>query len=160
MKATSLQSGSRAITGHTNERAFNGAQWHGLLDALLQLSVDLNNAIPEWAPDISDAETLEDAWDAWRSHESRFLEQVHATAKEWVQTRRLPNLPSEVLYYLGLRHRAALNFVEGSFVSTERGPTSLLSFPSVSIQGFVEWLLTEWGDEHAIYLAFPEAAQS
>lgn len=156
----SLKPNPCAITGNAKDKALNGAQWHGLLEALLQLAADLACAIPEWTPDLSHAETFEDAWDAWRSHESRLLEQIHAAAKAWVQTRRLPNSTSEVLYYLSLRHRAALNFVETSFLSTERGPMSLIAFPPVSIPTFAEWLLTEWGDEHAIYLALPEATQS
>lgn len=161
MSASSLQS---IAAGEVDEKAVNGAKWHALLEVLLQLRKSFNQACAQnpgpWVPDISPYELLEDACDAWRDHESGFLDQIHSTAREWVRTRRLPNLPSEVLYYLGLRHQAALNFVETSFLSTERGQSSLIPFPSVSLQGFAEWLLIEWADTHVIYLAFPEMTQS
>ncbi|MBW8780511.1 MAG: hypothetical protein JF599_01285 [Verrucomicrobia bacterium] len=154
-----------ATIGATNERAFNGAKWHELLSDLLELHSSLRLADEQsasgWAPDLSHAEAWDDAWDVWRHHESRFLGQIHATAKEWVRTHRLPDLPAEIVYYLGLRYRAAINLVESSFLSTaEQGPSSLISFPPVPTTDVAEWLLTEWGDAHAIYLAFPEVTQS
>lgn len=118
-----------------------------------------NQQMVAWTPDLSAAETWEDEWELWRSYEATHLEQIHAIAKEWVLTGELPNLSPEIIYHLGLRLRAALNIVGTAFISTEQGPSSLFCFPPLPIQGVAEWLLTEWGDEHAIYLVFPEPTE-
>ena len=117
--------------GELNDRMANGDKWHGLLEFLVGLYPSLHLVAPSaraWAPDLGDVGTWEDAWKIWRDHETANIEQIHATAKEWVRSRQFPKASSEILYYLGLRHRAALNLVESSFLPTERGPSSLIHF--------------------------------
>jgi hypothetical protein len=73
-----------------------------------------------------------------------------------ITTARVPDPTPEIVYFLGLRLQAALNHVEAMCVIKDERPVSLWAFPALPLDEVLEWLLTDWADDHAIMIAFPE----
>ncbi len=138
---------------------YNGLQWENLAIKLMDLLSALGEVadmLPRaWRPALLNEEpTLADA-DVWRAIEAGHRESVHAAARVAIATACVPVPTAEIVYFLDLRIRAALNHVEAMFAIKDEKPVSLWAFPTLPPDEVIEWLLTEWADYHAIMTAFP-----
>ena len=95
--------------------------------------------------------------DVWSASQARHRERIHAAARELIQTGRLTEPASEILYFIVIRLHAALRQTEQNLVIQDDRPLSLVPFPPVAEQDYMEWLLIEWADDHAIEVVFPQA---
>lgn len=143
-----------------SDKFTNGAQWQRMCERLLDLCDSLGEAAQAlpfvWQPGLPATWSQEQAWKAWHQQELQNIEAIHAAARELVQDGRLVDPAPEVVYFLGVRLQAAIQHLESvSAISMDR-PVSLVPFPPVSADSYAAWLLTEWGDDHAGMLVFPE----
>lgn len=131
----------------------NGAEWQRMCERLLDLCDSLREAAQAspcaWQPRLLTTWSQDQAWDAWRQQELQNIEDIHAAARELVQNGRLVDPTPEVLYFLGVRFQAAIRHLESIYATPMDRPVSLVPFPPVSADAYAEWLLTEWGDDHA-----------
>ncbi len=143
-----------------SDKFTNGAEWQRMLERLLGLCDSLGEAAETisfvWQPRSLVTWSQEQSWQAWRQEEVQYIEDIHAAARELVQTDKLVDPTPEVLYFLGVRFLAAIRHLESVYALSIDRPVSLLPFPPVSADAYAEWLLTEWGDDHAGTIAFPE----
>ena len=113
----------------------------------------------EWQPPGHPAETpWEDVWDAWLAHETEHLGDIYEAARQLVREGNLSRFDHPVVYFLSLRHKAALRHVQMSYAWRDQRPVSLIPFPVMSPSALAEWLLTDWGDGRALQHTFPEEA--
>ncbi|MBW8782979.1 MAG: hypothetical protein JF599_13990 [Verrucomicrobia bacterium] len=146
-----------------NDPFVNGRKWHEMAELLTGFYRPLHDAghalDSAWQPPVLPEGTpWEDVWEDWAAHESAHLPDIYDAARMLVRTTRIPTFLPAVLYFLRFRHRAALDHVQGSFSWRDERPVSLIPFPSIPPGEFAEWLLTEWGNNRGVLLAFPEAA--
>jgi len=145
-----------------SDKYSNGLKWESLALALVDLSCPLGEVAPplsvSWRPELPSEAPTKANWDAWQTIEAGYRESVHEAARALIRTASLPAPTPEIVYFLGLRLRAALNHIESLFVMKDERPASLLAFPALSPDEVAEWFLTEWADDHAITLVFPEMA--
>jgi len=137
----------------------NGLQWENLTLRLIDFFGILSEATSSlpypWQPMLPSAEPTLVASDAWRKTEAGYLGRVHEAARALIKTAHVPDPTPEIVYFLGLRLQAALNHVEAMCVVKDERPVSLWAFPALPPDEVLEWLLTEWADDHAIMVAFP-----
>ncbi len=142
-----------------SDKYSNGLQWENLTIKLIDLFGTLSevtDAVPcTWRPTLPSTGADLVAADAWRRIEAGYRESVHEATRALIGTARVPDPTPEVMYFLGLRLRAALNHVEAMFAIKEEKPVSLWAFPALPPDEVIEWLLTDWADDHAIMTAFP-----
>lgn len=145
-----------------SDKYSNGLKWENLALKLVDLSCPLGEVTPplstSWRPELPSEEPTKANWDAWHKIEAGYRESVHKAARSLIRTARVSDPRPEIVYFLGLRLNAALNHIEALFVTQDDRPTSLLAFPALSPDEVAEWFLTEWADDHAITLVFPEMA--
>jgi hypothetical protein len=146
-----------------NNIFINGADWERIFERLLGLCDALGEAaqgIPlAWRPHLPTTCSQEQAWQAWRQQEAEHIEDIDAAVRELVRTGRLVDPSPEAVYFLGVRFQAAIRHLESVYanaISIGR-PVSFVPFPPISVDAYAEWLLTEWGDDHAGTTVFPEA---
>jgi hypothetical protein len=87
--------------------------------------------------------------------EVEYRERVHEATRALIRTACVPDPAPEIVYFLGLRLLAALDHVEGMVVIKDERPVSLWAFPALPPDEVIEWLLTDWADDHAVMIAFP-----
>lgn len=137
----------------------NGLQWENLTLKLIDLFSTLGgvtSSLPGvWRPMLPGAGTTLEASNAWQKIEAEYCERVHAATRALIKTEPLPGLTPEIVYFLNLRIRAALNHVEAMCVIKDEKPMSLFPFPALPPDEVIKWLLTDWADDHAIMVAFP-----
>ena len=142
-----------------SDKYSNGLQWESLAIKLMDLFSalgEVTDSLPGvWTPALPSEEPILSAADAWRAIEADHRESVHAAARVAIATTCVPVPTPEIVYFLGLRVRAALNHVEAMFAIKDEKPVSLWAFPALPPDEVIEWLLTEWADDHAIMTAFP-----
>ena len=140
----------------------NGQQWENLAIELIDLFGTLNRAMDSvpctWLPTLPSTKQALTAADAWRIIEARYRESVHEAARALIGTAEVPDPRPEIIYFLGLRLRAALSHVESMSIIKDQKPMSLWAFPALPPNEVLQWLLTGWADEHTIMVAFPEAS--
>ena len=138
---------------------YNGLQWECLAIRLMDLFSALGkeaDALPgRWEPPLPCGEPPQVAADAWRVIEAGYRESIHAAARAAISTPGAPTLSPEIGYFLSLRVRAVLIHVEAMFAIKNEKPVSLWAFPALPPEEVIEWLLTDWADDHAIMTAFP-----
>lgn len=141
----------------------NGAEWARMFERLLDLHDSLGEAAQAppsaWQPRLLTTWSQERAWTEWRQIEAQNTGEIHAAAQELARTDRLANPSPETLYFLKLRLQAAMRHVESVFAMSMDRPVSLAPFPPVGTDAYAEWLLTEWGDDHACAIIFPDALE-
>lgn len=139
----------------------NGSEWQRMGERMFDLCDSLGEAAQAlplaWQPRLLTTWSQEQAWKAWREQEAQNIEVIHAAARELVQNGRLIGPSPAVVYFLGVRLQAAIRHLESVYAVSKERPVSLVPFPPVSADAYAEWLLTEWGDDHAGMVAFPEA---
>ena len=144
------------------DKYYNGQKWENLTLKLIDLASPLGEVLVSqstaWQPLLPTEEPTQAAWDAWHEIEGGHRESVHEAARALIRTERVPAPTPEIVYFLGLRLRAALAHVETLFAMQGERPVSLLAFPALPPDEVVEWLLTEWADYHAVTIVFPELA--
>ena len=142
-----------------SDKYSNGLQWESLAIKLMDLFSALGEVADSlssvWRPALPSTGPALVAADAWRRIEADHRESVHAAARVAIATSCVPVPTPEIVYFLGLRVRAALNHVEAMFAIKDEKPVSLWAFPALPPDEVIEWLLTEWADDHAIMTAFP-----
>ncbi len=142
-----------------SDKYSNGLQWENLTIKLIDLFATLSevtDSVPcTWRPTLPSRGPAFVAADAWRRIEAGYRESVHEAARALIETARVPDPTPEIVYFLGLRVRAALNQVEAMVAIKDERPVSLWAFPALPPDEVIEWLLTEWADDHAITTAFP-----
>lgn len=143
-----------------SDKYSNGLQWENLALKLIDLFgvlSEVTDAVPcPWRPTLPSTGPDLVAADAWRRIEADHRESVHAAARVAIATACVPVPTPEIVYFLGLRVRAALNHVEAMCVIKDERPVSLWAFPALPPDEVLEWLLTDWADDHAIMSVFPE----
>ncbi|MBW8782252.1 MAG: hypothetical protein JF599_10255 [Verrucomicrobia bacterium] len=136
----------------------NGLQWENLAIQLIDLCSTLGEGTASfpgtWQPTLPSGPT-QVAAEAWREIEAGYRESIHAAARAAIGTAQVPDPTLEILYFLNLRLCAALHHVEAMFVIKDEKPVSLWAFPALPPEKIMEWLLTEWADDHALMTAFP-----
>ncbi len=143
-----------------SDKYSNGLQWERLAIKLMDFfSVlgEVADSLPSgvWKPTLPSTGAALVAADAWRRIEAGYRKSVHEATRALIETARVPDPTPEIMYFLGLRVRAALNHVEAMVAIKDDKPMSLWSFPALPPDEVIEWLLTEWADDHAIMTAFP-----
>ena len=142
-----------------SDKYSNGLQWEDLILKMTDLFATLSevtDSVPcTWRPTLPSTGAALVAADAWRAIEADHRESVHEATRALIGTARVPDPTPEIMYFLGLRLRAALNHVEAMFAIKEEKPVSLWAFPALPPDEVIEWLLTDWADDHAIMTAFP-----
>ncbi|HSI07948.1 MAG: hypothetical protein ACAH89_00920 [Rariglobus sp.] len=141
-----------------SDKYSNGLQWENLtlkvIDLVCTLS-EVTGALPgAWRPVLPSAPR--ETSDAWQQIEGGYRGRIHEAARALIKTARVPDPTPEIVYFLGLRLQAALNHVEAMCVIKDERPVSLWAFPAIPLDEVIEWLLTDWADDHAIMIAFPE----
>lgn len=140
-----------------SDKYSNGLQWENLT---LQLS-DLFNTLSEVtgsAPIARRPMLLSEGTNRVASKQkiyAEYRERVHEATRALIRTASVPDPAPEVVYFLGLRLMAALDHVEAMFAIKDEKPVSLWAFPALPPDEVIEWLLTDWADDHAIMTAFP-----
>ena len=144
-----------------SDKIINGAAWDRMLEQMFELDESLGREFgsleSRWRPDLP-VQPREQASRAWSMLHGQYSEDIHAAACELVRTGRLANPRSEILYFLAFRLDAAIRHLAMAITIREDRPMSLVPFPSVEMSDYAEWLLTEWGDDHALSVAYPEEA--
>ena len=143
-----------------SDKYSNGRQWENLtlkvIDLVCTLS-EVTGALPgAWRPVPTSAGTTRETSDAWQQIEGEYRGRVHEATRAFIKTACVPDPTPEIVYFLGLRLQAVLNHVEAMCVIKDERPVSLWAFPVLPPDEVIEWLLTDWADDHAIMIAFPE----
>ncbi|HSH96057.1 MAG TPA: hypothetical protein VK968_18060 [Roseimicrobium sp.] len=143
-----------------SDKYSNGLQWENLtlkvIDLVCTLS-EVTGVLPgAWRPVPPSAGPTRETSDAWQQIEGGYRDRIHEAARALIKTARVPDPTPEIIYFLGLRLQAALNHVEAMCVVKDERPVSLWAFPALTPDEVIEWLLTDWADDHAIMIAFPE----
>jgi hypothetical protein len=143
-----------------SDKYSNGLQWENLtlkvIDLVCTLS-EVTGALPDtWWPELPSAGATRESSDAWQQIEGEYRGRVHEATRALIKTARVPDPTPEIVYFLGLRLQAALSHVEAMCVIKDERPVSLWAFPALPPDEVIEWLLTDWADDHAITIAFPE----
>jgi hypothetical protein len=137
----------------------NGLQWENLALKLIELFSVLSetaDSVPStWHPTLPSTGPELVAADEWLRIEADYRQSVHEAARALIGTARVPDPTPEVMYFLGVRLRAALGHVEALCVLKDERPVSLWAFPDLPPDEVLEWLLTDWADDHAIMIALP-----
>ena len=147
-----------------SDKYSNGLQWENLALQLFDLSFPLGEVTPPLSASrramLPPEEPTKANRDIWQKIEAGHRESVHKAARTLIRTGRVSDIRPEIVYFLGLRLHAAINHIEELFVMKDDRPVSLLAFPALSSDQVAEWFLTEWADDHAITLVFPEMANA
>jgi len=143
-----------------SDKHYNGLQWENLtlkvIDLVCTLS-EVTRALPgAWRPLLPSAELTVATSEAWQEIEAGYRGRVHEATRALIKTARVPDPTPEIVYFLGLRLQAVLSHVEAMCVIKNERPVSLWAFPALPPDEVLEWLLTEWADDHAIMVAFPQ----
>jgi hypothetical protein len=143
-----------------SDKYSNGLQWENLtlkvIDLVCTLS-EVTGALPGvWRPVLPSAGLTRVTSDEWQKIEAGYRDRVHEATRALIKTARVPDPTPEIVYFLGLRLQATLSHVEAMCVIKDERPVSLWPFPALPPDEVTEWLLTEWADDHAITIAFPE----
>ena len=142
-----------------SDKIINGSAWDRMLEQMFEFDESLGRAFgsPEsrWQPDLP-FQPRKQASRAWSMLHDQYSEDIHMAARELVRTGRLAMPSSEVLCFLSFRFDAAIRHLAMAITIREDRPMSLVPFPSVGMSDYADWLLTEWGDGHAISVAYPE----
>ena len=133
-----------------SDKYSNGLQWENLTLRL----IDLFDTLSGMTGSLPGAGSTGMTSDAWQQIEAGYRDRVHEATRELIRTACAPDSP-EIVYFLGLRLHAALSHVEAMCVVKDERPVSLWAFPALPPDEVLEWLLTEWADDHAIMVAFP-----
>ncbi len=143
-----------------SDKFTNGVEWQRIGERMCDLCDSLGEAaqaIPfAWQPRLLTTWSQDQAWKAWREQEVQNIEDIHAAARELVQDGRLVDPTPAVVYFVGVRLQAAIRHLESVYAMSMERPVSLVPFPPVPADTYAEWLLTEWGDDHAGMIAFPD----
>ncbi len=141
-----------------SDKYSNGLQWENLALKLSDLFSTLSRVTGSspfaWRPMLPSAEPTHVAADAWREIEAGYRERVHEATRALIKTARVPDHVPEIVYFLGLRLMAALDHVESMFALKDEKLVSLWAVPELPPDEVIEWLLTEWADDHAIMIPF------
>lgn len=141
--------------------AGHGEAWDRMLELMLDLQATFGRTLvsggSSWAPDLP-VQSREAASRAWSWLHGQYAKEVHAAARELVRTGRMADARSEVLYFLSFRLDAAIRHLGMAVTIQGDRPVSMIPFPQVEMSDYAEWLLTEWADDHAIGVAYPELA--
>jgi len=137
----------------------HGEAWDRMLEQMLALEIPLGRAIGScsvwWKPDLPIG-PREEAWRAWSMIHDQYKQAIHEAARELVRTGDLMMPDPAVLYFLSIRLDAVIRYLSMAITFVNEQPTSLTPFPPIGLSEYAEWLLTEWGDDHAIDIAYPE----
>ena len=150
--------GRRPLAG---EMANHGAAWDRMLELMLDLEAAFGRTLEStgssWKPDLP-IQSREEASRAWSWLHGQHAKDVHVAARELVRTGGMGDACSEVLYFLSFRFDAAIRHLGMAVTIRGDRPVSMIPFPQVEMSDYAEWLLTEWADDHAIGVAYPEHA--
>jgi hypothetical protein len=142
-----------------SDKYSNGLQWENLALKLIDLFSALSGvtgSLPgTWLPMLPGAGTPRVASAAWQKIEAEYRERVHRATRALIKTARLPDTAPEIVYFLGLRLLIVIDHVEAMVALEDQRPVSLLTFPALPPDELIEWLLTDWADDHAIMAVFP-----
>lgn len=130
-----------------------------MLELMLDLEAAFGRAVAStgssWKPDLP-IQSREESSRVWAWLHGRYVKDVHVAARELVRTGGLGDTCSEVLYFLSFRLDAAVRHLGMAITIREDRPVSPIPFPQVAMSDYAEWLLTDWADDHAIGVAYPE----
>lgn len=138
-----------------SDKYSNGLQWENLtlkLSELFNTLSEVSGSSPiAWRPMLPSNGTTSVASEAWHKIEVEHRDRIHEATRALINTARVPAPPPEIAYFLGLRLLAALDHVEAMIAIKDDTPVSLWVFPALPQNEVVEWLLTEWADDHVNY---------
>lgn len=146
-------------TQDRNDLFSNGRKWNAMFLLMIELCKLVSEAqrkqSANWQPCFPNSE-WENSSSQWLEIQAGYKEAIINAVRELIQARQVQHASAEVLYFLGLRCRVALNFIEITFIRREDRPQSPIPFPAMAPDDVAEWFLTEWGEDESVYLAFPE----
>ena len=146
---------SEPVTSFLGDKYSNGQKWDNLALKLSELFNTLNEVTGSspiaWRPMLPSDGATSVASGAWRKIETEHRDRIHEATRALINTARVPDHAPEIVYFLGLRLLTALDHVEAMIIVKDDMPVSLWAFPSLPPNEVVEWLLTEWADDHVNY---------
>lgn len=146
---------SEPVTSFLSDKHSNGQKWENLalkLSELFNMLSEVTGSSPlSWRPMLLSNGATSVASGAWRKLEAEHRDRIHEATRALINTARVPDHAPEIVYFLGLRLLAALDHIEAMIAIKDDTSVSLWPFPALPPNEVVEWLLTEWADDHVNY---------